>query len=75
MENNLIQAQNWSEAVRDGVSKVKLKPSDHNCDIKRLRMIISSLAQFISTLPATNGTPSHEILAVDFEMGVFLLLA
>ncbi|KAG8391373.1 hypothetical protein BUALT_Bualt01G0181000 [Buddleja alternifolia] len=28
--------------------------------------------EFISTLPATNGTPSHEILAVDFEMGLFL---
>ncbi|KAK6130041.1 hypothetical protein DH2020_036227 [Rehmannia glutinosa] len=57
MQNNLIQAQNWANAVRDCLFKVKLWSSYRNCDTERVQMDdVNELLRF-STAPCNE--PGH----------------
>ncbi|KAG8382234.1 hypothetical protein BUALT_Bualt05G0055700 [Buddleja alternifolia] len=57
MQNNLIQAQNWAEAVRDCISKVKSWSSDHNCDANRVRM--DHIDELLRLSSAPCNEPAH----------------
>ncbi|PIN05226.1 hypothetical protein CDL12_22235 [Handroanthus impetiginosus] len=60
MENNLIQAQNWVEAVKDCLSKVKLWSRDRSCDTDRVDLDHINDLLSLSTPPCYE--PSHNQL-------------
>ncbi|KAK4422610.1 Lysine-specific demethylase 5A [Sesamum alatum] len=57
IKNNLIQAQNWAEAVRDCLSKVKLWSSNHSCDTERVQM--DQVDELLGLRTPPCNEPSH----------------
>lgn len=63
MAKNIIEAQNWVEAVRDCLSKVKLWSCNRNHDTERVRMEHVKELLKLGNVPCNE--PSHLQLKVE----------
>lgn len=65
MRNNLVQAQNWAEDVRECISMVKLWSKDHKCDINRIQM------DDINKLLRSSNVPCNEPAHLQLQVRMF----